>query len=256
MIRRRVFRSQLKNKLGNGGTMIAVVGGDGAGKSTAIEGLYDWLSKDFEVAKMHIGKPEWSKTTIFIRGILKIGQMIGLYPFIGSLEEVIEIKSLVPPGYPWLVRAVSTARDRYWCYVRARRFAAKGGVVIIDRFPLSQIKTMDGRQGKRYIGQLTQSGKARNVTRRRRFGGFTQLLVSMEENYYDQIVMPELVFVLMVDPEIAVERKTDESPDSVRMRSAEVWNIDWSETGVEVIDANQSKEDVLSELKTIIWSKL
>ena len=68
--------------------------------------------------------------------------------------------------------------------------------------------------------------------------------------------MPELVFVLMVDPEIAVERKTDESPDSVRMRSAEVWNIDWSETGVVVIDASQSKEDVLSELKTIIWSKL
>ena len=48
------------------------------------------------------------------------------------------------------------------------------------------------------------------------------ILVRASERYYQQISPPELLIMLRVDPEIAVQRKTDEDPASVRLRSSEM----------------------------------
>ena len=109
--------------------MIAILGGDGAGKTTALQGLYGWLSKTFETRVVHMGKPAWSPLTVTVRSLLKVGQMLGLYPLEASFEATIEQKSRVSPGYPYLIREVLRARDRYTTYLRARRFAARGGLV-------------------------------------------------------------------------------------------------------------------------------
>ncbi|MEJ2599928.1 MAG: hypothetical protein P8Z00_16460 [Anaerolineales bacterium] len=42
-IRRRIFKSSAKYRLSSGGAMIAILGGDGAGKSTAVDGICKWL---------------------------------------------------------------------------------------------------------------------------------------------------------------------------------------------------------------------
>jgi thymidylate kinase len=68
--------------------------------------------------------------------------------------------------------------------------------------------------------------------------------------------MPDLLIVLRTDPEIAVERKFDESAESVQARSKEIWETDWAQTPAHVIDAGNSKAEVLSELKTLVWSRL
>ena len=152
-IHRRVFRFTPKKHLESGGARIAIVGGDGAGKSTAVDALYAWLAKDFDTIKVHMGKPAWSWTTVTIRGILKIGNLLGLYPW-EPFNETYTQKSLVSPGYPWLLREVCRARDRYWTYRRAQRFAVNGGLVILDRYPLPQIQLMDGPRTERFIGEL------------------------------------------------------------------------------------------------------
>ena len=74
-----IFHQKLKKRLANGGLLIAVIGGDGSGKTTAIDGLYGWLSQKFEVMKLHMGKPVWSWTTTAILALLKVGRMLGLY---------------------------------------------------------------------------------------------------------------------------------------------------------------------------------
>ena len=125
-IRRRIFKSSPKYRLESGGAMIAIVGGDGAGKSTAVDALYAWLSKNFETTRVHLGKPAWSWITIAARAILKIGNWLSLYPVASSFRETLSQKSLVSPGYPWLLREACRARDRYWTYTKARRFAANG----------------------------------------------------------------------------------------------------------------------------------
>jgi thymidylate kinase len=233
-----------KKRMANGGMLIAIVGGDGSGKTTAVTDLRQKLSEEFDVIKVHMGKPSWSWTTIITRGILKVGRSLGLYPFVkeGS-EPSLDTNSPSFPGYPWLIREVCTARDRYLSYERARRFATNGGLVICDRFPLPQIKIMDGAQVERVTAEIKT-----NV--------LIKFLAALERRYYQRIILPDLLIVLRVDPEICVQRKTDETSDSVRTRSQEIWNIDWCETPAYVIDASRSKPQVLSDVLSLVWSNL
>lgn len=256
MIQRRIFKSSSKYRLEIGGAIIAILGGDGAGKSTAVDALYAWLSKHFEARKVHMGKPDWSWITITVRSILKLGQILGLYPLEASFDETLQQKSLVSPGYSYLIREVCRARDRYWTYVKARRLAAKGALVILDRFPLPQIQIMDGAQTEQFIRQLQERPQAKQFLSPRPDHWLARFLVKLEESYYHQIMLPELLVVLRVNPEIAVQRKTDEDALSVQERSTAIWKLSWKNTDAHVIDASKSKTEVASELKTLIWLHL
>ena len=230
--------------MNTGGLLISIVGGDGAGKTTVVDGLYRWLSDDFQVCRFHMGKPRWSGLTILVHGILKIGRLLGFYPFMrAEIHYTHDPDSLVFPGYPWLFRELCTARDRFLTYVKSRRSATNGGLVILDRFPLSQIKFMDGPQ----IDWLTSNGPTNKLIK---------YLGSLEDKYYQKMMLPDILIVLLTDPEVAVRRKMDETEESVRARSGEIWETDWSQTTAHVINANRSKEEVLSDVKCIIWSHL
>jgi thymidylate kinase len=228
----------------NGGVMVAIVGGDGSGKTTAIEGLYARFAEEFDIQRVHMGKPAWSLATILIRGIIKIGRILGLYPFYKEGSEfTIDTNAPAFPGYPWLIREVCTARDRWLLYKKARRFASNGGLVLCDRFPLAEVKIMDGPQVER-------------VTREIKSTRFIRYLARLEKKYYDRIMLPDVLLALRVDPEISVQRKTTETAESVRSRAGEIWNVDWSRTPARVIDASQSKADVMADLMEVIWSHL
>ena len=236
----RGFRYAPKNRIANGGLFISIVGGDGAGKTTLIDELYEWLSGKFEVKKFHIGKPNWSWTTTAIRGILKVGMLLRLYPFEGDVYE----ESLQPHGYPWFIRAVCTARDRYLTYFQARRFSSNGSLALCDRYPFPGFLKMDGPQCE-YA--LTASNKK---------NWFINFLTIKEKSYYQQIILPDLLIVLKVDPEIAVQRKADETEISVRARSTEVWELDWDKLSAFTINANGSKKETLSQVKALVWEHL
>jgi thymidylate kinase len=239
-----VFGYRLKNTFSTGGLMVAIIGGDGSGKTTVVNNLYKWLSNDFGVKNFHMGKPHWSWTTKIVRGIIKIGCLIGLYPFMRRpINYTLDEELLEFPGYPWMLREICVARDRYLTYLKARRFASNGFIVFCDRFPLRNVKLMDGPQ----IERMTYN-KKRNI--------FVKLSIELEKMYYEPIKLPDLFIVLRVDPENAVYRKTNEDPISVRARSTEIYNLDWSKTHAMVINANQSKEQVLHKIKNLLWSNL
>ena len=98
--------------------------------------------------------------------------------------------------------------------------------------------------------------QAERVPSNRQANWLIKFLIGLERNYYHQIVPSELLIVLRVDPEIAVQRKADEDAASVRARSAEIWELDWRQTPAYIIDASRSRAEVLSDLKNLIWSQL
>src|SRR3712207_6713362 len=128
------------------------------------------------------------------------------------------------PGRLRLLRWVLASRDRRRLYERARRFATNGGIALCDRFPVERLRLMDGPNIARSVGPA----HARPLVR---------LMLEAEERNYRQIMEPDVLFVLRVDPETAVRRKTIESEEHVRSRSRELWEQDWTGTRAQVVDA-------------------
>jgi thymidylate kinase len=226
-----------KKRLVTGGAVIAVVGGDGSGKSTAVHGLWEWLAPDFDAVKVHLGKPPWTWTTFAVRGLLKLASSIpGLARLAGGTE---------PGQFPVLLKNVCTARDRYRAYLKARRVANRSGIVVCDRFPLPKIRMMDGpRSDPEAHGE--------------RWGALRMLLARLERRWYRKIAPPDVVCLLRIDPRLAALRKVEEDPVSVQARCSEIWdsNCEYVPGRTHVVDASRSKREVLLELKQVLWSAL
>lgn len=244
-IQRRLGRGVAKARMNGGGAMIAIVGGDGAGKSTAISGLAKWIGKEFAVKRLHLGKPRRSLLTRGVRSLVGIMRLPAKLLHRGHPVQATTTTEDANafPGYLALLLQLCTARDRYHTYVAGRRFVNDGGIVICDRFPLHQIKRMDGPQIAQLAGQRAKQWFIKQLSKR-------------EARYYAPIVEPEALAILRLDPELAVQRKPEEPASFVRLRSEEIWTADWQESSAHLIDAAQPKEAVLTELKTLLWSKL
>jgi len=236
-------RGGRKSRLAGGGAMVGILGGDGSGKSTALATVGSWLGHEFDVRLVHLGRPRWSMTTYAVRATLKAVSLTA-----NGLQRFVRVApmrrlSLAVSDYRPLVWLVCTARDRHHTYRRARRFAIDGGLVLCDRYPHPRLTSMEVP----LIASRTEG---------RLEGRLVRAMIRLEQRYHRSIAPPELLVVLKVDPEIAVSRKSGESPDSVRTRGAEIWNIDWRDERTHVIDASQPEEAVARELKALVWSTL
>lgn len=226
-----------------GGLIVALVGSDGSGKSTALQALEDWLAPDLDVLRVHLGRPEWSRTTTFVRGSLKLGRM-AVRPFRG-----LSSRGERPEGEPEaptltdLARLTCTARDRRLVYRKAARAAARGRIVLCDRFPLSGLMEMDGPQVGRLIEHIQAGPIARFLQRR-------------EEHCYAPFDPPDVLVVLRIATEVALARKPEDDPDRVILRSREILAIDWEGTGAIVLDASRSAEEIAAEIKQRLWCEI
>ena len=218
--------------LKSGGTVAALAGGDGAGKSTCARALSAWLEAEFPTLRAHLGRPPRSLLTLGVGGVLKLERAV--YRWLRLPE---------PVGSPVeLLRHVCTARDRQRLYEKVRRFAAAGGIAVCERYPISQDRILVGP----CIPDLMGSAPS----------GIARSLRDLEAAYYERMLPPDVTFVLRLPPDVAVLRKPDEPADYVRARGQVVWDTDWTAIGAQVVDANRSFPEVLSELKSRLWSAL
>jgi len=209
-----------------GGRVLALVGGDGAGKTTCATELTAWLGRELATLRVHLGRPPRSLATLAVGGALKVARWLNQ-----SLAAHLE-----------LLRCVCTARDRYRLYHRAWRFAARGGVVIAERYPIPANYALCGPSEEQGVQTRLDTRVAR-------------LLRRVEWTYYEWMRPPDATIVLQLDPEVAVRRKTDEPEDYVRERVQIVSDTDWAGMdGVYIVDAGRALPEVLSDLKSLVWS--
>ncbi len=105
-----------KKRLDAGGAVVAIIGGDGSGKSSTVSMLAEWLAPQLDVRTIHLGKPP--------RSVLR------------RLVERL-------PHRPDAIAALLLAIDRLRSARRAHRWARDGAIVISDRYPLPWIDVMD-----------------------------------------------------------------------------------------------------------------
>jgi thymidylate kinase len=225
-----------RKQLEAGGAIVAIVGADGAGKSTAVEHLSGRLGETFNVTRAHLGRPPKSAVSRLLRNASRARTvLIRVMRLAGARSDPARSTEEV-------VLATALARDRYLAFRRIRRIATNGGIVICDRFPLRELTVMDGPRVERFM----DPNRFRRLTRR---------LAARERRYYRAITRPDVLIVLRVDPETAVAR-VDEPADFVRSRWNEIWAIDWDAASAYVIDAGEPKQEVLARLMGLVWSEL
>src|SRR5207247_499749 len=173
-----------------------------------------WLGTQFDVRTAHLGRPPRSLTTLLVGGLLKLHRALRGSGAPAGTPDLLE-----------LLRLVCTARDRYHLFAKMRRFAVAGGIALCERYPVPQNRLLVGPE----IGRLIGHGRDTILSR---------WLMRVEQWYYRRITRPDVIIVLVVDPELAVQRKTDEPADYVRARSRIIWETDWSDTGAHLVDAS------------------
>jgi hypothetical protein len=239
-----LLRLPARKRLARGGATIAVVGGDGSGKSTAVAGTVAWLGGPFRVRRLHLGKPRPSLLTLTVKGPMYLARSVGL---LDSARASVDPRTARPedfPGNAWALWHLFTARDRLRDYRRARREADTGGLVVSDRWPLREITLMDGPRTTWVLHTPD------------RFSRLTRRIARAEERVYAQIAPPDILVVLRIDPEVAVARRSDEEDSYVRARNTEVRDVDWSGTRAVVVDASLPAEAVLDAVRRTVWERL
>jgi thymidylate kinase len=237
--RSRVLHKPVRKRLVTGGAIVAVIGGDGAGKSTTVEHLSQWLGSVVSVQRAHLGKPPRSLLTLAVKAPLWVGRAAGMFP---DTREPVDTAG-EDPGLAWVVWHALTARDRRRAYVRARRAAARGDLVVCDRFPLEQVRGMDGARTAWLLDRPGTSGLVRTLAR-------------YEKRCYAAMQPPDVLLVMRLDPEVAVARGNGDEPSYVRRRNTEIFEADWSGTNAVVIDAAQPLAKVQADVREAVWARL
>lgn len=220
----------------SGGGVIAFLGGDGAGKSTAVAGAFDTFASQFRVMRIHMGKPPRSLTSRVVRRLVRAL----------NLDRTSQPKTAEPllsddapgPGVP-LVN-VMLARDRRRQARQARSLADSGWIVLSDRYPVPKLKSMDAPRNARIAERYP--------------GRYFRLMARIERVFYDSLPEPDVRLVFRVAPEVAVSRRPEQSSEFVSARAREVNEADW--TGSVVLPADADARSVHVEAVAAVWGYL
>jgi thymidylate kinase len=256
---RRLGSKKKKNKvLQAGGAVIAIVGPDATGKSTLVSETGRWLGENLAVKMLHAGKPPSSWVTAPINLLLLLTRPIRtkMPPSIkedrsASGEENPARKSGGTTSLLYAIRAVTLAWDRRNLLRRGWRAAARGELVICDRYPSNNIGAMDSPRLVEQIGRSGWHSSIYNVAAR------------LEQQLYAQIPPPDLVIRLHVSVDTAIKRnrlrdKQGEETDAyieARHRYTRAWQRADTRRVFDV-DTEQPLAETMLAIKDIIWRSI
>lgn len=241
--------------LPEGGITLALIGADGAGKSTLTDLLARWLSWKVDTHVYYLGSKRPSRRSrvlyLFFRALRRSHRTFAAW----FGEQSFPARHLADLRDTLLsLHALSIGHDRYQRYMSGQKQAAAGSFVIYDRFPLSAIDPhldthlLDGPQ----VAWLT-AGKNTLWLKR---------ICQAEENLYRQMHAPEHVVILEVSPAVSRQRKPDHKPEAIAAKIQALRSLtsqpDPVSSGLHLIpiSADQPLEQVFAQLKREVWQLL
>lgn len=161
--------------LSSGGSVFALIGGEGAGTSTASRELVRWLAPAFPTMRADLGNPPRSLTTLVVGAALELQHRIAR-----RLKRPHRAGGLIE-----LLRHLCTARDRHRVYLRVQRFAAAGGIAICEGYPVEQNRALVGPAIPGLLSGQIEPAAA--------------WMLRAEASYYQRILRPDGIHVLRLD---------------------------------------------------------
>lgn len=226
-----------------GGSVIAVVGVDGSGKTTTVVRIREWLGSEVDVVPIYFGTGG-GRPTLFLLP-LKLLVPIAMRLFAkkprGSSHGTVSNQR---PGMLYSVLltiwATVLAFEKRLKLNAARRGADRGLVVIADRYPQDELADFnDGPLLPRLTG--VPAGL-------RRFEAAAYALARR--------LPPDLVLRLEASPETIGAREPDMAHAVVRERTTAIKRLTFPGAKLVRVDAEQPLEDVIRAVKREIWRVL
>lgn len=214
--------------------VIAIVGSDGAGKSTVGDALLAWLREQGPAELCHLGKQSGN-----------LARLIGRIPLVGRRVEtglenkVQKAEGDRGPGFLTSIGIYAFTVRRMWRFRRMLRLQREGVTVLADRFPqVSHPAAIDGP----------------GFGRMRCDRGLARILAPIELRQFEWMAShrPDLVIRLNVDPETAMARKPDHAPEKLVAKVQEIRQLTFGGAPIVDIDASQPLDAVLAEAKAAI----
>ncbi|NNF13748.1 MAG: hypothetical protein HKN72_11015 [Gemmatimonadetes bacterium] len=240
--------SQTKKRMEGAGAIIAIIGSDGAGKSTVTRELVRWLRWKVDAHMVYLGSGDGrvglpvrvlkslaSRTKPSKRGVASHGTK-------RASEDRLRRRPLVKELGSCLL-ALAIGNERLRKVRKAHRARRKGSVLITDRFPQRQYPGI-------YDGPKLDSADGGSALRR--------YFAKLEEQIYREIEAqpPDLVVRLRVPASVALHRKPDHSEAEIRRKAELTGQIEFPGATVLDVDASAPLEDVLRSVKTVVWNSI
>ena len=230
-----------------GGVTIALVGPDGAGKSTLTEAIASWLSREVAVITAYGGSGKGTASRPR-RWLQRIGALTRPAPKPDSGRADDAAATSGHTGlrlFGKLLWILALARERRRWAQGVRQARSLGMIVLSDRWPQSQFAGLN--DGPRLGQWIDSTSWFRRTVARRERAAFRVA----------ELVPPDLVIRLHVPVDIASRRKPDTPLDQLQRKVEIVAGLTFpATTHVAEINAAQSFDRVLAEVKQAVWECL
>ena len=226
-----------------GGRVVAMIGVDGSGKSTAVSTIKSWLKDEVDVMPIYFGTGDGRPSLLLLPLKLLVPlatSVIGVKPKGSSHGKVSDKK----PGalYSVLLTIWSTvlAFEKRGKLISAHRGADRGMFVLTDRYPQDEIAEFNDSP------LLVRLSNVPDWLRR-----FEARAYALSRR-----LPPDLVVKLIVRRETAARREPDMSPALIDKRLNWVTQLKFSGARIASIDAEQPLEKVILAIKREVWRTL